>query len=75
MLSGGGTGFGLNGVDHKTAILETNTIDLINSRPPGEKLDIKKAIQSSQIPELAIPLPLVHAGHSLAPDMQFGWKP
>ena len=44
MLSGGGTGIGLNGVDHKTALLETNTIDLINSRPPGEKLDIKKAI-------------------------------
>lgn len=44
MLSGGGTGFALNGVNNKTDLLETNTIDLINSRPPGEKLDIKKAI-------------------------------
>lgn len=24
---------------------------------------------------LAMPLPLVAAGHSLMPDMQFGWKP
>lgn len=26
-------------------------------------------------PSLAMPLPLVAAGHSLAADMQFGWKP
>ena len=29
-----------NEVDPKTAILETTTIDLINSKSPGEKLDL-----------------------------------
>jgi hypothetical protein len=41
------------------------------SLPPNE--------QKNKLPEslsmLAMPLPLVAAGHSLAPDMQFGWKP
>jgi hypothetical protein len=31
-----------NEVDPKTAILETTTMDLINSRPPEEKVDLLK---------------------------------
>lgn len=41
--------------------------------PPSEPIPKPKLPDSLSM--LAMPLPLVAAGHSLLPDMQFGWKP
>lgn len=34
-----------------------------------------KPVRRDSLSEMLKPLPLVSAGHSLLPDMQFGWKP
>ncbi len=54
---------------HKNFKNDETSLDQITKAP------IDMTVIKAADPLLAMPLPLVQAGHSLAADMQFGWKP